>query len=155
MSAAAPHLKTTVWQHQTSKIKNVRVQPEHQNGEERSLKCLSTWHGCWCQTDHFSTQPSLGLWSLEDGPQGRKIPVSGSGWKCLSEEISLGCFKSLNEHLLEARYACLNAQHIAPWSRRATAAQQVRWRLQEHLWPSSGSFRPQAEMCWPANKVVP
>lgn len=30
-----------------------RVQTRHQNGEERWLKWLWTWHGCWRQTDRF------------------------------------------------------------------------------------------------------
>ena len=57
---------------------------QHQNGEERWLKWLWTWHGCWCQMGWsetadllgFSPQPSLGL--TENGPKKRKYPVSCS-----------------------------------------------------------------------------
>ncbi len=127
--------------------RRAEVQTEHQNGEERGFKVALNVEWLLVPDEliwvfqklliywDFHTQPSLGF--TENGPKKRKYPVSGSfvdeNALLRSEENGQTAFRDdrkATETQLTTRYnqgmhntifEC--TQHVEPWSRWTTAAE--------------------------------
>jgi len=122
------------------------VQTEHQNGEERGFKWLWTWHGCWCQTgwsEYFKNCWSNTTISRVHSECSEKEKIS-SEWQLCGRKFFVDVrgqrrmdrlvrddrkatvsqiTSRYNQGMQNTIFEFLNAQHVEPWSRWATAAE--------------------------------